>query len=82
MLKELLHPSRFDLMAKYLYLKSLDKNLETDFFKEMYHKHLITFNGCKEFPDTTLGERGLSKTNINAFINSFKILIDNKKKDG
>ena len=82
MLKELLHPSRFDLMAKYLYLKSLDKNLETDFFKEMYHKHLITFNGCKEFPDTTLGERGLSKTNINAFINSFKILIDNIKNDG
>ena len=82
MLKELLHPSRFDLMAKYLYIKSKDKNLETDFFKDLYHKHLITFNGCNEFPDRTVGETGLSKTRIDIFLNLFDVLINNIKNYG
>ena len=77
----LLHPSRFDLMAKYLYVKSIDKNLNTDFFKELYHKHFVTFNGCKELPDNTIGEIGIAKNNIDDFINSFK-LIENMKKNG
>lgn len=78
----LLSPCRFDLMAKFLYIKSRDKNLETCFYKELYHKHLITFNNCSEFPDTTIGERGISKKNFEAFINTFHILIDNMKKYG
>ena len=78
----LLHPSRFDLMAKYLYVKSIDKNLNTDFFKELYHKHFVTFNGCKELPDNTIGEIGIAKNNIDDFINSFDKLIKNLKKNG
>ena len=78
----LLHPCRFDLMAKYLYIKSKDKKLETDFFKELYHKHLITFNGCNEFPDRTVGETGLSKTKIDIFLNTFDSLINNIKNYG
>jgi len=73
---------RFDLMAKYLYVKSVDKNLNTDYFKELYTKHLITFNGCKELPDNTRGETTIVKNNIDDFINSFNNLIENLKKNG
>ena len=34
-------PCRFDFMAKYLYIKHRDKNTKTEFFKELYHKHLF-----------------------------------------
>ncbi len=78
----LIHPCRFDLMAKYLYIKAKDKELKTDFFKELYHKHFITFNNCKEYPDLTRGEKGLTKNNINDFIKSFDNLIDNMKENG
>lgn len=78
----LLHPCRFDLMAKYLYVKSTDKKLTTDFFKELYTKHLITFNGCKELPDNTRGESTIVKNNIDDFINSLIKLIENMKKNG
>jgi hypothetical protein len=78
----LLHPSRFDLMAKYLYVKSIDKNLDTDFFRELYNKHLITFNGCKELPDNSIGETAIAKNNIEDFVNSFNNLIENMKKNG
>ena len=74
-----LHPCRFDLMAKYLYVKAKDKNLKTDFFKELYHKHLLTFNGCREYPDKTKNEIGIAKENINDFINSFDNLIEDMK---
>ena len=77
-----LSPCRFDLIAKYLYVKSKDKNLNTDFYKELYHKHFITFNGCKELPDITRGEKGITKNNIDDFINSFDNLIENIKKNG
>ena len=77
-----LHPCRFDLMAKYLYVKAKDKNLKTDFFKELYHKHLLTFNGCREYPDKTKNEVGIAKENINDFINSFDNLIEDMKKNG
>ena len=73
---------RFDLMAKYLYIKSIDKKLKTDFFKELYINHLITFNGCKELPDTSRGESGIAKNNVNDFIISFNNLIENLKKNG
>ena len=34
--KKYLKSSRFDLMAKYLYIKSKDKKFDTDFFKNLY----------------------------------------------
>jgi len=77
-----LPPSRFDLMAKYLYVKSKDKNLQTNFFKHLYHKHLITFNGCMELPDTTIGEQSIAKTNITIFMDTFNKLIENIKHNG
>jgi len=67
-------PTRFDLMAKLLYIKSKEKNLNTNYFKELYHKHIITFNNCWEYPGT--------KTSIEDFYNNFDNLIDDMKKNG
>ena len=64
--------ARFDLMAKYLYLKN--KNYNTNFYKELYHKHIITFNNCWEHPGI--------KTCIEDFFNEYNQLIDNIKKNG
>jgi len=69
---KLITPNRFDLMAKYLYVKYKDFN--TNFFKTLYHKHIITFNNCWEYPGT--------KKNIEEFFIEFDKLIDSIKKDG
>ena len=69
-----LHPVRFDLMAKYLYVKFKEKGINSDFFKELYHQHIKTFNNCWEPPGT--------KTNIQDFFDEFDALIENMKKNG
>jgi len=76
-----LSPQRFDLMAKYLYIKSYDKKYNTKFFIDLYHKHLITFNNCYELPDMTSNEE-IKKENINDYINNFNKLIDDMKING
>ena len=65
---------RFDLMAKFLYIKYREKEVHTAFFKNLYHKHLITFNNCWEYPGT--------KMKIEDFFKEFNILIDSIKKNG
>lgn len=71
----MIHPSRFDLIAKYLFIKAKDKQLNTKFFKDLYHNHIITFNNCKEFPDTTRDETSISKLGIKDFFDTFELLI-------
>ena len=39
---------RFDLGAKYFYIKCKINNINTQFYKELYHQHMITFNNCLE----------------------------------
>ena len=39
-----IYPERFDLIAKYLYIKYYEKKIKCDFYIELYHKHLLTFN--------------------------------------
>ena len=77
-----IHPSRFDLMAKYLYIKAKDKQLNTEFFKKLYHNHLITFNNCKELPDTSRGENNISKSDIEDFYKNFDKLIKSLQDNG
>ena len=72
---------RFDLMAKYLYIKSKENKLNTDFFKDLYHNHIITFNNCNELPDSE-NPNQKAKKNIEDFYESFDNLIDNIKKNG
>ena len=38
---------RFDLGAKYFYVKCKLNNINTLFYKELYHQHMITFNSYK-----------------------------------
>ena len=78
----IIHPARFDLMAKYLYIKAKDKELNTEFFKELYHKHIKTFNNCKELPDLCLGEKNVSKSNIEDFYKNFDKLIKSLRDNG
>ena len=61
---------RFDIMAKYLYIK----HKGIPFFKELYHHHIKTFNNCWEHPGT--------KKNIQEFFDGFDALIENMKKNG
>jgi len=64
--------TRFDLMAKYLYIKY--KNIDSIFFKELYKQHIITFNNCWEYPGT--------KTCIDDFYKNFDFLIEDIKING
>jgi hypothetical protein len=63
---------RFDLIIKYLYVKCYIKKYNTSYFLDLYKKHIIAFNGAKED----------NKKNLNDFINSFNMLIDNLKTNG
>lgn len=77
-----LYPSRFDFMAKYLYIKHYDKKYNTTFFIDLYKAHINTFNGGYELPDSTISNCGITKQNIDDFIKVFNELIDNMKENG
>ena len=66
--------TRFDLIAKYLYIKYKEKNINSDFYKNLYKKHIETMNNCWEYPGT--------KTKIEDFYRNFDFLIENMKKNG
>ena len=78
----MISPCRFDLMAKYLYIKAKDKQLTTNFFKELYHQHLVTFNNCTELPDLTRGETAISKSGIEDYYKNFDLLLKNLINNG
>jgi len=80
-IKKYVSPERFDLMAKYLYIKSKDKSYNTNFFKELYHEHIKTFNNCYELPDPTMNE-SVKKETIEDFFICFDKLIENIKNNG
>ena len=65
---------RFDLGAKYYYLDCYYRNIKCNFYKEVYEKLMISFNGCWEWPGT--------KTKIEDFFESYEKLIDNFIKNG
>ena len=72
---ELVTHFRFDLVLKYLYAKSILKNYKTNFFKEMYKKHLELWNGFREYDNP-------EKCTFEAFDNDFKKIIQSMKNDG
>ena len=77
-----IYPSRFDFMAKYLYIKQYDNKYNTNFFIDLYKAHIITFNGGYELPDTTLQNNTIIKKNIDDFIKVFNELIEDMKLNG
>lgn len=66
--------TRFDFIAKYLYIKYYEKDYQSNFYLDLYKKHIEVFNKCWEHPGT--------KTKIQDFIESFNKLIESFKKNG
>jgi len=69
-LDKLMSPTRFDLMGKYLYVKFKDKKVLTDFYVELYSKHIESMNGYRELP--------YAKSGISEFLSEFNKLILNR----
>ena len=67
-------PCRFDLMAKYLYIKYKHIQINSTFFIELYQNHIATFNNFNEYPGIKKGK--------DTFLKSFDALIDDIKKNG
>jgi hypothetical protein len=63
---------RFDLIVKYLYVKYINNNYNTDYFINLYKNHIFLFNNANEE----------NKKSINDFIISFNMLIDSIKNNG
>ena len=72
---------RFDFMAKYLYIWAKDMKINSTFFQELYHKHILVFNNCWECSDPLIGDKK-TKKGINEFLQSFNNLIVDMKKNG
>jgi hypothetical protein len=77
-----IYPSRFDFMAKYLYIKQYDKKYNTYFFIDLYKAHINTFNGGYELPDSTDRNRQITKKSIDDFLKVFDNLIYDMKMNG
>ena len=73
-LDKLMSPTRFDLMGKYLYVKFKDKKVLTDFYVELYSKHIESMNGYRELP--------YAKSGISEFLSEFNKLIISMTTEG
>lgn len=72
---ELVTHFRFDLVLKYLYAKSIVKKYKTNFFKQMYKKHLELWNGFTEYDNS-------NKNSFQAFDDEFHKIINSIQDDG
>lgn len=73
--ENLLNANRFDLLAKYIYVKFKDRNIQSNFAKKLYLKHISVFNGFVENDES-------KKIGKQAFLNSFDDIICSIKKSG
>lgn len=72
---DLLTPNRFDLLAKYIYVKFSVMNIESSFGKEIYLEHIKAFNGFMENDES-------QKMGKEAFLSSFDVVINSMKEKG
>lgn len=68
-----LNPQRFDVIAKYIYVKFYKMNLNTNFHVKLYQDHIYIFNGGYENPG--------KKKNVNDFVTAFNELIESFEKN-
>ena len=66
--------TRFDILIKYYYVKSIIEDIKTNFFYKLYKLHIDTFNKNYEHPGT--------KNNIKDFVDEFHKIIDSIQKNG
>lgn len=74
---ELLSPDRFDVIAKYIYVKYKEYGFRTDWGKTIYSEHI------RAFTDGTFVERdGSGKTSLDKYLHRFHQLIDSIRQNG
>ncbi len=73
--EKLFSHKRFDLAAKYIYVKHRDMGVDCDWARRLYSEHIKAFNGYLE-PD------GSGKKGEKAFIDSFDTTIDSIRVKG
>ena len=71
----LVHPLRFDLMAKYIYAKHRELGVEKSFAQDLYAAHLLSMNGG-------FYEGNPVKNSLNDFLDSFHLILDDIKYNG
>ena len=72
---KLLTHTRFDVIIKYLYGKSLKWGYNTTFYKEIYKEHLRLWNGFKEYDNQ-------NKNSFESFDEEFKTILKSIKTVG
>jgi hypothetical protein len=65
---------RFDLGAKYFYVKCFDRNINCSYYKKLYAKHMYSFNNCNE--------QYSEKKKLEDFFREFESLINDIKLNG
>lgn len=75
--RQFITPNRIDLIAKIKYVEAYDRNLKTDFFKELYKRNI---DACT---NGTFSENGNDKKNsFQDFLSTFHQLIEEIKTNG
>ena len=75
--KDLIVSNRIDLIAKLKYIESIDKNINTSFYKDLYKETLSCFS------DGTFMEPGnKNKNSFDSYIKSFNKMIKDIKING
>lgn len=72
---DLLTPNRFDLLAKYIYVKFKVLDIDSSFGEEIYLEHIKAFNGFVENDES-------SKIGKDAFLASFNTVIKSMQAEG
>jgi len=68
-----LHSSRFDILAKYIYAKFLDQNIDSNFGLDLYAAHLKVWNNYTH---------GDGKDGLDVYIDTFKQILASVKENG
>ncbi len=75
--RKLITAKRIDIVAKYLYLKSIDDGYESSYYEDLYNEHI------KAFTHGTFSEPGnQKKNNISSYRSEFKKLFNDIKHNG
>jgi len=75
----LLTPSRFDIIAKYIYANHREKKVKCSWARYLYTQHLQALNGlCEQYSNKT----SALKSGISDFIDSFHATLDSIKYKG
>jgi len=72
---QLLTAKRFDVIAKYLYVRFNSMGLDTDWANLVYREHIRVFNGCVEVD-------GTEKYGADSFVSAFDSVIESIRQTG